>query len=160
LQADQERVKQILKIENMATEDRYLGLATREGRMSKDKFKTIKERLIQKYNNWVERNMSSGAKDVMIKAVAQAIPTYTMGVFKLPATLCKELMQLTRYFFGGRGDVKHRKVHWIAWDTLLLSKNMGGGDGVSGPKTFQSSIVGTIGVASDSISEQYMCKVS
>jgi hypothetical protein len=103
LQADQERVKQILKIENTATEDRYLGLATPEGRMSKDKFKTIKERLIHKYNNWVERNMSSGAKDVMIKAVAQAIPTYTMGVFKLPATLCKELMQLTRYFLGGRG---------------------------------------------------------
>jgi hypothetical protein len=69
--------------------------------------------------------MSSGAREVMIKAVAQAIPTYTMGVFKLPATLWEELMQLTRYFWWGE-DVEHRNVHWIASDKLLLSKSMGG----------------------------------
>jgi hypothetical protein len=66
--------------------------------MSKDKFKTIKERLVNKFNNWVERNMSSGTKEVTIKGVAQAIPTYMMSVFKLPANLCDELTQLVRFF--------------------------------------------------------------
>jgi hypothetical protein len=141
-QADQERVKQILKIENTATEDRYLGLATPEGRMSKDKFKTIKERLIQKYNNWVERNMSSGAKDVMIKAVAQAIPTYTMGVFKLPATLCKELMQLTRYFFGGEGGCQTQKGPLDCMGHIAALQEYGaGGMGFRDLKLFNQALL-------------------
>jgi hypothetical protein len=86
--------------------------------MSKENFKTIKERLVNKFNNWVEQNMSSESREVMIKAVAQAIPTYTMGVFKLPATLCEELMQLSCYFWWAE-DVEHRKIHYIAWDTLI-----------------------------------------
>jgi hypothetical protein len=36
--------------------------------------------------------MSSGAKEVLIKSVAQAILTYTMGVFKLPNGMCEDLM--------------------------------------------------------------------
>jgi hypothetical protein len=92
--------------------------------MSKDKFKTIKERIVNKFNNWDERNMSLGAREVMIKAMAQAIPTYTMGVFKLPVMLCEELMQLSRYFWWGE-NAEHRNVHWIVWDMLLLSKSMG-----------------------------------
>jgi hypothetical protein len=65
--------------------------------------------------------MSRGAKEVMIKSVAQSIPTYVMGVFKLPPTLCDEMMQMIRYFWwceeGGQ-----RKVHWLAWKKLLLPK--------------------------------------
>jgi hypothetical protein len=61
----------------------------------------------------------------MIKAVAQAIPTYTTEVFKLPIMLWEELMQLSCYFWWGE-NVEHRKVHWIAWDTLLLSKSTRG----------------------------------
>jgi hypothetical protein len=59
LQGDQERVKQILRVEHTAMESMYLGLLTPEGHMSKDKFKTIKERIVNKFNNWAERNMSS-----------------------------------------------------------------------------------------------------
>jgi hypothetical protein len=42
--------------------------------------------------------MSLGVKEVPIKSMAQAIPTYVMGVFKLPATLCKEMTQMIQYF--------------------------------------------------------------
>jgi hypothetical protein len=46
---------------------------------------------MKRFDNWIERNMSSGAKEVMIKSIAQAIPTYTMSVLKSPAGLCDEL---------------------------------------------------------------------
>jgi hypothetical protein len=36
----------------------------------------------------------SGAKEVLIKSVAQTIPTYSMGVFKLPVTLCDDLTRM------------------------------------------------------------------
>jgi hypothetical protein len=35
---------------------------------------------------------------VLIKSVATTIPTYVMGVFKLPNIPCEELTQLIRYF--------------------------------------------------------------
>jgi hypothetical protein len=121
----QKKVKGILNIARITSEEKYLGLPTLEGRISKDKFQNMKERLVKKFNNWVERNMSAGAKEVMIKSVAQAIPTYTMEVFKLPAGLCDELTQLIRNFWWGE-EAGHRKVHWMAWEKLLRPKSMGG----------------------------------
>jgi hypothetical protein len=57
--------------------------------------------------------MSGGAKEVLIKSVAQSIPSYVMGVFHLPATFCDELMQMIRNFWWGEEEGK-RKVHWMA----------------------------------------------
>jgi hypothetical protein len=54
--------------------------------MNKDRFKSMKERLSKKFSSWAERYMSGGDKEVLIKLVTQAIPTYVMRVFKLPAT--------------------------------------------------------------------------
>jgi hypothetical protein len=71
--------------------------------------------------------MSSRAKEVMIKSVAQDIPTYIMGVFKLPVILCDELTQLIRQFWWGE-EAGHRKVHWLAWDKLLMPNGLGGID--------------------------------
>jgi hypothetical protein len=76
LPATQERVKEILNAENNAIEEKYLGLSTPEGRMSKSKFKTRKEMMPKKFMNWAERYISVGAKEVTIKSVVQVIPTY------------------------------------------------------------------------------------
>jgi hypothetical protein len=95
----------VLDVGNIASEEKY--------RMSK------------KFTNWAERYMSVRAKEVLIKSVAQAVPTYVMGVFKLPMTLCDELTRMVRHFWWGDED-GHRKIHWLAWDHLLLPKCMGG----------------------------------
>jgi hypothetical protein len=78
---NQEKVMAILKAGNIAKEEKYLGLLTPEGRMKKERFKSIKERLSSRFSNWAERYMLGGAKEVLIKSVAQAIPTYVMGGF-------------------------------------------------------------------------------
>jgi hypothetical protein len=95
----------VLDVGNIASEEKY--------RMSK------------KFTNWAERYMSVRAKEVLIKSVAQAVPTYVMGVFKLPTTLCDELTRMVRHIWWGDED-GHRKIHWLAWDHLLLPKCMGG----------------------------------
>ena len=38
--------------------------------------------------------LSKAGKEILIKAVVQAIPTYTMSYFKLPDSLCEELMSM------------------------------------------------------------------
>jgi hypothetical protein len=38
------------------------------------------------------------AKEVLIKSVSQAIPTYSMGVFKLPVMFCDDLTHMVQNF--------------------------------------------------------------
>ena len=59
------------------------------------------------------------------KAVAQAIPTYTMGVFQLPVKLCDELNALCARFWWGQMS-NERKIHWKSWNVLTQAKKDGG----------------------------------
>jgi hypothetical protein len=59
-----------LHVANTATQGKYLGLPTPEGRMNKNKFKSTKEKLVNKCTSWEEKHMPMGAKEVLIKAVA------------------------------------------------------------------------------------------
>ena len=69
--------------------------------------------------------LSQGGREILIKAVAQALPTYTMSCFKLPLGLCHDIESLIRHFFWGqRGN--NRKVNWIKWQELCKPKAQGG----------------------------------
>lgn len=61
----------------------------------------------------------------MIKAVALAIPTYPMNVFKLPTSLCKVIDALLAKFWWGQKE-DETKVHWVSWKSLGISKVEGG----------------------------------
>ena len=64
-------------------------------------------------------------REVLLKAVIQAILTYTMGCFKLPVSLCNEIESLIKKFWWGqRGD--QRKIHWVKWEDMTKSKTIGG----------------------------------
>ena len=47
---------------------------------------------------WKKKLLSQASKDVKIKAVVQSIPTYSVGVFKLPIGLCKDIEAMIRKF--------------------------------------------------------------
>jgi hypothetical protein len=93
---------------------KYLGLPTLDGRMTDGKFKYTKQKLVNKCSNWAEKHMSMADKEALIKSVAQAIPTYTMGVFKLPAITCEDFTKLIHKFWWGEENGQ-RKVHWVAY---------------------------------------------
>ena len=66
---------------------KYLGLPTILGRSKKAIFASIKERVRKKLQRFKGKFLSSVGKEVLPKAVAQAIPTYAISIFKLPDTL-------------------------------------------------------------------------
>ena len=59
--------------------NKYLGLPSLIGRSKKQVFNEIKERVGKKLSGWKEKLLSIGGREILIKAVAQALPTYTMG---------------------------------------------------------------------------------
>lgn len=61
------------------------------GRKKISFFNDIKINVMNKILKWNNKLFSSGGKEILIKAVAQAIPTYAISVFKLPLGLCKDI---------------------------------------------------------------------
>jgi hypothetical protein len=74
---------------------------------------------------WQEKLLSKAGKEVLIKAVAQAIPTYAMSCFDLTKGLCDELNSMIGRWWWNQND-KENKIHWLSWDKLTLSKKDGG----------------------------------
>lgn len=62
---------------------------------------------------------------MLIKAVAQAIPTYTMSCFQLPKRLVKDLTGLMSCFWWSSLGGK-RGVSWLSWSKLSQPKAMDG----------------------------------
>ena len=69
--------------------------------------------------------MSSAAKDVLIKAVAQAIPTYAMSCFDLTKSLCDDIGRMVCRFWWAQQE-NENKMHWISWEWLCSRKKKGG----------------------------------
>lgn len=61
--------------------ERYLGLPAVVGRSRYNAFRNIKEKVWLKMQNWKNNFLSKASKEVLIKDVKQAIPTYTINVF-------------------------------------------------------------------------------
>jgi hypothetical protein len=51
IQADQDKVKEVLQVDKVAADQKYLGLPTPEGRITKDKLKSTKEKLTRRFTN-------------------------------------------------------------------------------------------------------------
>ena len=118
-------IKQALGVREVDRFESYLGLPTLVGRAKYQTFAYLKERVWKKLQGWKGRMLSRAGKEVLIKAVAQSIPTYTMGVFLLPAKLCNELNSLCAQFWWGQTE-DERKIHWKSWNFLTKQKREGG----------------------------------
>ena len=104
--------------------NKYLGLPSIIGKSKKEVFAEIKEKIAKKLSGWKEKMLSIGGKEILIKAVVQAIPTYAMSCFLLPKGLCDEIEGMMRRFWWGQRD-QESKIAWVSWNNLCKSKLKG-----------------------------------
>jgi len=79
----------------------------------------------KKLQDWEGKLSSQASCELLIKAVTQALPTYTMSCFKQPTGLCHDIEALIRKFFWAqRGE--GRKIHWVKREELCKPKTQGG----------------------------------
>ena len=98
---EEEKKNEILEIlEPMqdSQHSKYLDLPSIIGKSKNEIFAVIKERVGRKLAGWKENLLSIGGREILIKAVAQAILTYTMSCFQLPKELCDDLEGMMRRF--------------------------------------------------------------
>ena len=87
----------------------YLGLLALFGKSKGQSLSFIFERIVGKLKGWKQNTLSQAGREVLIKAVVQAIPTYAMSCFSLPAYFCRKLNSLVRSFWWG-GSNDHSKI--------------------------------------------------
>jgi hypothetical protein len=105
--------------------DKYLGLPTLVGKSRTTAFKNIIERVWKRLQDWKIKFLSQAGKEILLKAVIQAIPTYCMSVFLFPKKLCNELNSLMKKFWWSSHG-KEKGIHWMSWEKMGFSKSAGG----------------------------------
>jgi hypothetical protein len=102
-----------------------LGLPTAIGRNISGAFGKLYTKVNCLASGGSERKLSSAGREVLIKAVMQAIPTYPMSCFKLSKTTCKKMTTaMSRFWWVGEGD--KQKMHWRKWNDIAQPKRAGG----------------------------------
>ena len=114
-----------LNIQKEGFNGKYLGLPVFVGKSKTKAFQYLKERIWKILQGWKQRLLSKAGKEILIKAVAQAIPVYTMACFEITKTLCDEISALIGRYWWSSID-KDNKIHWVSWDKLSNPKKDGG----------------------------------
>ncbi|XP_062024556.1 uncharacterized protein LOC133740634 [Rosa rugosa] len=117
-------ISSILQMKVVDDPGRHLGLPTIWGRSKRRALSFVKDAITKKVAGWKQSLLSQAGKEVMIKAVASAIPAYTMACFKFPASTCKEINSILSDFWWGSDTSSG--IHWKSWDFLGLPKSDGG----------------------------------
>ena len=105
--------------------EKYLGLPMPNGKSKVGTFKELQEKITKIVLGWKEKFISKAGREIFIKTVAQAIPTYSMSLFKLPKSICDNINSLVaRYWWYQNRE--ERKIHWINWGKLCTPKKKGG----------------------------------
>lgn len=115
-------LKQLLGVKVVESYDKYLGLPTIIGKSKTHIFRFVKEQVWKKLKGWKNRTLSCAGREVLLKAAAQAIPSYVMSHFLLPEGLCHGIEGMISRFYWG-GDASRQSLHWMKWDNLCRPKS-------------------------------------
>ncbi|XP_048615701.1 uncharacterized protein LOC125588412 [Brassica napus] len=123
--ATRQEVKDTLGIHNDGGMGKYLGIPEDISGSKCKLFAFLKDNLMHRVNGWTGRWLSKGGKEVMIKSILLALPTYVMSTFLLPLEICENLASAIAQFWWSSNPPK-RGIHWAKWDKVCLPKEEGG----------------------------------
>lgn len=78
-------------MEEAGEDSKYSGLPNMMHRSKVQTLGYLKDKVKNRILNWDGSLVSQGGKEVLIKSVAQSLPTYAMSVFLLPLETTKDI---------------------------------------------------------------------
>ena len=94
----------------------------------------------RKLVKWKLRHLLFGGRVTLLKSVLTSIPIYFLSFYRVPQKVVDELVRIQRNFLWG-GDQQQRKIAWVKWETVCMSKEVGG-LGVKDINSFNLSLLG------------------
>ena len=91
-------IKNFLRVPEIKEYEKYLDLPAVVGKNRSASLNFIKERVWGKIQGWKKKMLSQAGKEVLLKAIVQAIPTFAMSCFRLPVGLCRDIEMMIRKF--------------------------------------------------------------
>ena len=85
----------------------------------------LKDKLMNRVNGWTGRWLSEGGKEVLIKSILLALPTYVISTFLLPLEICENLASAIAQFWWS-SNLPKRGIHWAKWEKVCLPREEGG----------------------------------
>lgn len=79
-----QKVQTMLEARVMTDYEKYLGLPMIGGKLKVNTFRQLHERISKRVMSWKENFISKARREILIKTIAQAIPTYSMSLSKIP----------------------------------------------------------------------------
>ncbi|XP_048611432.1 uncharacterized protein LOC125585793 [Brassica napus] len=120
-----QEIKDAMGIQNEGGMGTYLGIPEDISGSKCKLFAFLKDKLMHRVNGWTGRWLSKGGKEVLIKSILLALPTYVMSTFLLPLEICENLASAIARFWWSSNPPK-RGIHWAKWEKVCLPREEGG----------------------------------
>ena len=105
--------------------EKYLGLPVFIGKSKAKAFAFLKQKIWSRIQGWKEKLLSKAGKEILIKAIVQAILVYAMLCFYLTKSVCDELTTMVLRYWWAQQE-KDRKIHWLGKEKMMKPKSKGG----------------------------------
>ena len=71
--------------------EKYIDIPSISGRSKKAIFESLIDRIWKKLRGCKEKLLSKARKEILLKSVIKANPTYLMGVYKIPSSIIQRI---------------------------------------------------------------------
>lgn len=120
-----QELRTLLSVTESDGKCKYLGMPLQVGQKKVEAFQFLKYKLWQRIAGWRDKKLSRAGKEVLLKTVAQALPTYVMSLYQIPKEVCVNLHRLMNSFWW-TGSQDRKGIKWQRWERLCVRKELGG----------------------------------
>ncbi|GAU51623.1 hypothetical protein TSUD_414500 [Trifolium subterraneum] len=104
---------------------KFLGIPVGANPRRQETWQPIIDSLTKRLSSWTGRNLSIGGRVTLINSVLSSIPLYFFSFYKAPRCIVNKLVRIQQNFLWG-GGLEDKKLCWIKWEQVCLSKDRGG----------------------------------
>nr|GEX36940.1 hypothetical protein [Tanacetum cinerariifolium] len=115
----------IVECSTFSTPFNYLGVKVDVTVSKISSWDEVNSKVKSRLSKWKLSSLSIGGRLTLLKSVISSIPLYHISIFKVPLGVINNLKSIRRNFFNGV-DGSNKKLVWISWEKVLMSKKKGG----------------------------------